>query len=57
MMKAIQQADRNSKFAIGGLAEHVINYLMESRRNNRKKRKIERMGIIAQRFGKNIIKT
>ena len=57
LMKAIQQADRNSKFAIGGLAEHVINYLMESRRNNRKKRKIERMGIIAQRYNKNFIKT
>ena len=57
LMKAIQQADRGSKFAIGGLAEHVINYLMESRRNNRKKRKIERIGIIAQRYDKNIIKT
>ena len=57
LMKAIQQADRSSKFAIGGLAQYVINYLMESRRNNRKKRKIERMGIIAQRYDKNIIKT
>lgn len=57
LMKKIQEADRNPQFAIGGLAEHIISFLMESRRKSRKSRKIERIGVIAQRYEKNIIKT
>lgn len=57
LMKRIQEADRTSRFAIGGLAQHIISYFMESRRKHRKSRKIERIGVIAQRYEKNIIKT
>lgn len=49
-MKRIQKADREAGFAIGGIAQHVINYMMEERRNKRSKRKQERIGVVAQRF-------
>ncbi|KKM90966.1 hypothetical protein LCGC14_1233310 [marine sediment metagenome] len=57
LMKRIQKADREAGFAIGGIAQHVISYMMEDRRNKRSRRKQERIGIIAQRFEskKNII--
>jgi len=57
LMRKIQKADRISKFAIGGLAKHIINYLVISRRKTRNRRKIERIGIIAQRFNKEILQT
>lgn len=57
IMKRIQEADRNSKFAIGGLAKHIINSLVVSRRENRDRRRFERVGIIAQRFNQEILKT
>ncbi|KKM52801.1 hypothetical protein LCGC14_1554570, partial [marine sediment metagenome] len=50
LMKRIQKADREAGFAIGGIAQHVISYMMEDRRNKRSKRKQERIGVIAQRF-------
>ena len=50
LMKRIQKADREAGFAIGGIAQHVINYMMEERRNKRSKRKQERIGVVAQRF-------
>jgi len=55
-MKRIQEADRTSNFAIGGLAKHVIDYLMNSRRKGRKLRKQNRIGVSAQRYGKEIVK-
>lgn len=57
LMKKIQDVDRTSGFAIGGLAKHIITYLMESKRKDRKKRKNERIGVIAQRFERKSIKT
>ncbi|MFX1568871.1 MAG: B12-binding domain-containing radical SAM protein [Promethearchaeota archaeon] len=56
-MKKIQQADRELRFAIGGLAKHIINFLMETKRKNRKKRQFERIGVIAQRLGEEVVKT
>jgi len=56
-MRKIQIADRNSKFAIGGLAKHIINYLVISRKRTRNRKRIERVGIIAQRFNKEILQT
>ena len=50
LMKRIQKADREAGFAIGGIAQHVISYMMESRRTRRNRRKVERIGVIAQRF-------
>ena len=50
LMKRIQKADREAGFAIGGIAQHVISYMMEARRNKRSRRKQERIGVIAQRF-------
>ena len=50
LMKRIQKADREAGFAIGGIAQHVISYMMEERRNKRNMRKQERIGVIAQRF-------
>ncbi|MHA2184927.1 MAG: hypothetical protein ACXAAI_08000, partial [Promethearchaeota archaeon] len=53
LMKKIQERDRKAGFAIGGIAQHVINHMMNSRRQNRKnKKKDEKIGIIAQRFNK-----
>ncbi|HEC38033.1 hypothetical protein LCGC14_0847690 [marine sediment metagenome] len=49
-MKRIQKADREAGFAIGGIAQHVISYMVEDRRNKRSRRKEERIGVIAQRF-------
>jgi pyruvate-formate lyase-activating enzyme len=50
LMKSIQGADRDAGFRIGGIAQHVINFMMEDRRINRKKRSRERIGITAQRY-------
>ena len=50
LIQQIQVADRTAGFTIGGVAKYVIDYVMEERRNNRKKRKAERIGVSAQRF-------
>jgi hypothetical protein len=52
LMRRIQEADRNAGFKIGGIAQHVITDMMESRRNQRRQRKNDRIGVIAQRFNK-----
>jgi hypothetical protein len=49
-MTQIQDADRVAGFTIGGVMKYVIDYTMEMRRKNRQKRKIERIGVSAQRF-------
>lgn len=49
-MKAIQDADRGAGFVIGGITQHVITFMMEERRNKRKKRNNERLGVTAQRY-------
>ena len=49
-MKTIQEADREAGFAIGGIAQHVITFLMNERRTKRKRRNSERMGVAAQRY-------
>jgi len=54
LMRKIQNADRNAGFAVGGIAKYVIKYLVELRRNQRILRKAERIGIIAQRFNKEL---
>jgi len=50
LMKAIQDADREAGFRVGGIAQHVITFMMEDRRNNRNKRSRGRIGITAQRY-------
>ncbi|MHA1915242.1 MAG: B12-binding domain-containing radical SAM protein [Promethearchaeota archaeon] len=56
-MKRIQERDRNAGFTIGGIAQHVINHMMNARRQNRKNKKNdEKIGIIAQRFNKTQLK-
>ncbi len=50
LMKRIQKADREAGFAIGGIAQHVIGQMMKDRRNERNKRKQERIGVAAQRL-------
>jgi len=50
LIQQIQVADRTAGFTIDGVAKYVIDYVMEERRNNRKKRKAERIGVSAQRF-------
>ena len=55
LMKRIQEADRTSNFAIGGLTKHIIDYLMNSRRKGRKLRKHNRVGVSAQRYGEEIV--
>ena len=52
LMKIIQEADRNAKFSIGGIAQHVIEYVKTSRKDARRKRRLERVGVIAQRYQK-----
>ena len=49
-MRAIQEADREAGFAIGGIAQHVITFMMNERRTRRKRRNSERMGVAAQRY-------
>jgi len=50
LMKRIQKADRDAGFAIGGIAQHVMSYMMDSRRTRRNRPKEERIGVIAQRL-------
>jgi len=50
LIQQIQEADRNAGFTIGGVANYVINYVMDERRENRKARKIQRIGVSAQRL-------
>lgn len=45
-----QDAERNAGFAIGGTMKYTADYSMEERRNNRKARKTQRIGVSAQRF-------
>jgi len=56
LMKRIQEADRISNFAIGGLMKHIVDYLMSSRRKGRKLRKQNRIGVNAQRYGQEVVK-
>jgi hypothetical protein len=49
-MKSIQNADREAGFVIGGIAQHVINFMMDERRNKRKRRNNEKLGVVAQRY-------
>jgi len=53
LIKIIQEADRGAGFKIGGIDQHVITFMMEERRENRRKRNSERIGIAAQRFSEN----
>jgi len=50
LIKLIQNADREAGFTIGGVTKYVIDYTMDKRRKNRKARKIQRIGVSAQRF-------
>ncbi len=50
LMRSIQEADREAGFVIGGIAQHVITFMMEERRTKRKRRTAERMGVAAQRY-------
>ncbi|MHA1459742.1 MAG: B12-binding domain-containing radical SAM protein [Promethearchaeota archaeon] len=54
LIQQIQKADRNAGFTIGGVAKYVIDYVMEERRQNRKTRKAQRIGVSAQRFEQDI---
>jgi len=54
LIQQIQEADRNAGFTIGGVANYVINYVMDGRRENRKARKIQRIGVSAQRLEQDI---
>jgi len=49
-IQIIQDADRKAGFTIGGVTKYVIDYTMEERRKNRKARKIQRIGVSAQRL-------
>ncbi len=49
-MIQIQDADRQAGFTIGGVMKYVIDYTMEMRRKSRQKRKVQRIGVSAQRF-------
>lgn len=49
-MVQIQDADRQAGFTIGGVMKYVIDYTMEMRRKSRQKRKVQRIGVSAQRF-------
>ena len=50
LMKSIQNADREAGFIIGGIAQHVIKFMMDERRNKRKRRYNEKLGVAAQRY-------
>jgi radical SAM superfamily enzyme YgiQ (UPF0313 family) len=50
LIQLIQDADRKAGFTIGGVTKYVIDYVMNERRKNRRERKIERIGVSAQRF-------
>jgi len=53
-IQLIQDADRKAGFTIGGVTKYVIDYTMEERRKNRKTRKLQRIGVSAQRFEQDI---
>ncbi|MFX1365875.1 MAG: B12-binding domain-containing radical SAM protein [Promethearchaeota archaeon] len=57
LMKMIQDTDRNAGFAIGGLAKHIINFMIKERRKIRQLKKIEKVGVIAQRYRSSISKS
>ncbi|MHA2009243.1 MAG: B12-binding domain-containing radical SAM protein [Promethearchaeota archaeon] len=57
VMKMIQQADRKAGFAIGGLTKHIINFMVEERKSQRFYKKYERIGVAAQRYNKNYLRT
>ncbi len=50
LIRQIQETDRNVGFTTAGVAKYVIDFVMEERRQNRKARKTQRIGISAQRF-------
>jgi len=50
LIRLIQDADRKAGFTIGGVTKYVIDYTMEERRQNRKARKAQRIGVSAQRY-------
>ena len=50
LVNLIQEADRKAGFIIGGVMKYVVEYSMEERRNNRKKRKAQKFGVFAQRL-------
>ena len=54
LIQLIQDADRKAGFTIGGVTKYVIDYTMEERRSNRKARKIQRIGVSAQRLEQDI---
>jgi len=54
LIQQIQDADRNAGFTIGGVAKHVIDYVMAERRKNRNARKAQRIGVSAQRLNQDI---
>jgi len=47
LIRKIQLANTNSKFAIGGITAHVIQTVKEMRRKSLINRKLERSGISA----------
>ena len=51
LVNLIQEADRKAGFIIGGVTKYVIDFTMEQRRFDRKKRKAQRIGVSAQRLG------
>ena len=54
LIQLIQDADRKAGFTIGGVTKYVIDYTMEERRKNRKARKIQRIGVSAQRLEQDV---
>jgi radical SAM superfamily enzyme YgiQ (UPF0313 family) len=54
LIQLIQNADRKAGFTIGGVTKYVIDYTMDERRKNRKARKIQRIGVSAQRLEQDI---
>ena len=54
LIRLIQNADRQAGFTIGGVTKYVIDYTMAERRKNRTVRKIQRIGVSAQRLEREI---
>jgi pyruvate-formate lyase-activating enzyme len=50
LIQQIQEADRKASFRIEGVMKYVIDYTMEERRINRKRRQTLRIGVSAQRY-------
>lgn len=50
IIKKIQDADRDAGFSVGGIMEYALNYVRNMRKKDRKRRKIQKMGVAAQRF-------